>query len=151
MRSINTYWLDWSELASQWLLLRFLSVRASAVTIQRRWRATLSGRRAREHVLTVQVGLSRPTARLQRAASGDGRDKTVLPHQGVISDTSPSSVETCHKVLLVSIFVYIFTCNYKRSSNPTSKWLSELVIYLDKVIIGVAFCLIKITHFKNIL
>ncbi|XP_036210469.1 abnormal spindle-like microcephaly-associated protein isoform X2 [Myotis myotis] len=47
----------------------FLSVRASAVTIQRRWRATLGGRRAREHFLAVQTSESRATVRLLHFAA----------------------------------------------------------------------------------
>lgn len=47
----------------------FLSVRASAVTIQRRWRATLRGRRAREHFLAVQMAERRATVRLLHFAA----------------------------------------------------------------------------------
>ncbi|ELK24909.1 Abnormal spindle-like microcephaly-associated protein like protein [Myotis davidii] len=50
-------------------VLRFLSVRASAVTIQRRWRATLRGRRAREHFLAVQTAERRATVRLLHFAA----------------------------------------------------------------------------------
>ncbi|XP_070257559.1 abnormal spindle-like microcephaly-associated protein [Myotis yumanensis] len=48
---------------------RFLSVRASAVTIQRRWRATLCGRRAREHFLAMQTSEHRATVRLLHFAA----------------------------------------------------------------------------------
>nr|KAF6276382.1 hypothetical protein mPipKuh1_001099 [Pipistrellus kuhlii] len=48
---------------------RFLSVRAAAVTIQRRWRATLSARRAREHFLAAQTAEHRARVRLLRWAA----------------------------------------------------------------------------------
>lgn len=48
---------------------RFLSMRAAAVTIQRTWRATLSGRRAREHFLTMQTAERRAGVQLLHLAA----------------------------------------------------------------------------------
>ncbi|XP_066094573.1 abnormal spindle-like microcephaly-associated protein isoform X1 [Saccopteryx bilineata] len=45
---------------------RFLKVRASAVIIQRRWRATLSERTAREHFLTMKISEQSTGVRLLR-------------------------------------------------------------------------------------
>uniref|UniRef100_G1PWD7 Abnormal spindle-like microcephaly-associated protein homolog n=1 Tax=Myotis lucifugus TaxID=59463 RepID=G1PWD7_MYOLU len=110
---------------------RFLSVRASAVTIQRRWRATLCGRRAREHFLAMQkviIGVALcpvkvthfknilwTTIDLGPIHSALRRSRSSRPRQ------AGSVPEYSHTSLIMSTFKALTCCSWELQLNETSE------------------------------